>query len=202
MRLESMTIKNFRGYREESTITFSNLTTFVGKNDVGKSTVLEALSIFFGDGAVKPDSTDFNVFAKSKTFEIGCTFSDLPDEIVIDANAKTNLDSEFLLNKDKMLTIKKKWSNSGARPKESVFIVCEHPSATRFNDLLTQKNKDLKSLLEDILSPREIKEKEIRLNNNVEMRQAIWKTCKNLKLKTTEISVSSEDSKKNLGESV
>ncbi|MFW0170308.1 AAA family ATPase [Rothia sp. P4278] len=107
MRLESMTIQNFRGYQEEQKITFSDLTTFVGKNDAGKSTVLEALSIFFGDGTVKPDLTDFNVFTNSDNFEIGCTFSDLPDEIVIDSNAKTNLGSEFLLDNNDMLTVKK-----------------------------------------------------------------------------------------------
>lgn len=196
MRLESMTIQNFRGYQEEQTITFRDLTTFVGKNDVGKSTLLEALSIFFGDGVAKPDATDFNVFTHSDTFEIGCTFSNLPDEIVIDANAKTDLGSEFLLNENGMLTVKKRWTKGAAKPKETVFIICEHPTAAGFDNLLAQKNKDLKTLLNKILSPEEIKEKEIRLNNNVEMRQAIWKTCKNLEPKTTEISVLSEDSKK------
>lgn len=196
MRLESMTIQNFRGYQEEQTITFGDLTTFVGKNDVGKSTMLEALSIFFGDGVVKPDATDFNVFTTSDTFEIGCTFSDLPDEVVIDANAKTSLRSEFLLNENGMLTVKKRWTKAATKPKETVFIVCEHPSATNFDNLLAQKNRDLKTLLTKVLSSDKIKEKEIRLSNNVEMRQAIWNTCKDLKLKTSEISVASEDSKK------
>lgn len=46
MILEQIKIKNFRGYKDETVISFSNLTTFIGKNDVGKSTVLEALEIF------------------------------------------------------------------------------------------------------------------------------------------------------------
>lgn len=196
MRLESMTIQNFRGYQEEQKITFSDLTTFVGKNDAGKSTVLEALSIFFGDGTVKPDLTDFNVFTNSDNFEIGCTFSDLPDEIIIDANAKTNLGSEFLLDENGMLTVKKRWVKGASNPKEKVFIVCKHPSATGFDDLLERKNSNLKPLLKKYLTPEEIKEKGIRLSSNVEMRQAIWGSCKDLELQTTEISVSSEDSKK------
>lgn len=196
MRLESMTIQNFRGYQEEQTINFGDLTTFVGKNDVGKSTILEALSIFFGDGVVKPDLTDFNVFTNSDNFEISCTFSDLPDKVIIDAKAETNLASEFLLNKNGMLTIKKRWTKSSTKPKEKVFIVCEHPSANGFNNLLEKKNSELKALLHEALSPDEIKNKKIHLRNNVEMRRAIWGTCKNLKLETAEISVLSEDSKK------
>ena len=42
MRLESVTIKNFRCYRDEVTVRLDELTTFVGKNDIGKSSVLEA----------------------------------------------------------------------------------------------------------------------------------------------------------------
>lgn len=50
MLIKSVTLKNFRGYRNETTVLFSNLTTFVGRNDIGKSTILEALDIFFNEG--------------------------------------------------------------------------------------------------------------------------------------------------------
>ena len=43
MKLYSLTIKNFRSYREAVTVYFDNFTAFVGKNDIGKSTILEAL---------------------------------------------------------------------------------------------------------------------------------------------------------------
>lgn len=46
MKLTKLKLKNFRGYREETIINFDDLTAFVGKNDVGKSTILEALDIF------------------------------------------------------------------------------------------------------------------------------------------------------------
>lgn len=48
MHLESVSIKNFRCYRDEVTVHFSDLTTFIGRNDIGKSSVLEALEIFLG----------------------------------------------------------------------------------------------------------------------------------------------------------
>lgn len=65
MRMTSMKINNFRGYNEEINIVFDNLTAIVGRNDVGKSTILEALDIFFneGKGTIKIDKNDINNYA-------------------------------------------------------------------------------------------------------------------------------------------
>lgn len=49
MNIKKLKIKNFRGYSGETTVNFDDLTAFVGKNDMGKSSVLEALDIFFND---------------------------------------------------------------------------------------------------------------------------------------------------------
>lgn len=40
-------IKNFRVYCGETAINCKNLTDYVGKNDIGKSSILEALNVFF-----------------------------------------------------------------------------------------------------------------------------------------------------------
>ena len=47
MKLKTIYLKNFRCYKDEVSIEFDDLTTFVGKNDIGKSTILEGLEIFF-----------------------------------------------------------------------------------------------------------------------------------------------------------
>ena len=66
MLIKSVTIKNFRGYRGTTKIEFDDLTVFVGKNDIGKSTILEALDIFFNDKPVSPmDKSDINKEALS-----------------------------------------------------------------------------------------------------------------------------------------
>lgn len=52
MKLKQLKLKNFRVYKEENYVEFENLTAFVGKNDVGKSTILEALEIFFNNKIV------------------------------------------------------------------------------------------------------------------------------------------------------
>jgi AAA15 family ATPase/GTPase len=49
MKIRSVTIENFRGYKNSKTVIFDDLTLIVGKNDVGKSTVLEALNIFLAN---------------------------------------------------------------------------------------------------------------------------------------------------------
>ena len=65
MKLQRLTLTNFRGYLGETTIDFDDLTAFVGKNDVGKSTILEALDVFFNDSKAinKLEKQDLNVEA-------------------------------------------------------------------------------------------------------------------------------------------
>lgn len=46
MKIQSIKIKNFRGYKDTVGVQLGDLTALVGKNDIGKSTILEALDIF------------------------------------------------------------------------------------------------------------------------------------------------------------
>ena len=50
MKIKYLMLKNFRSYKGETKINFDDLTVLVGKNDIGKSTILEALDIFFNCG--------------------------------------------------------------------------------------------------------------------------------------------------------
>lgn len=47
MKLHSLYLKNFRGYREEMIDFSEGMNVIIGKNDIGKSTIMEALEIFF-----------------------------------------------------------------------------------------------------------------------------------------------------------
>lgn len=55
MNLKTIIIKNFRGYAGEYRIPVGNLTAFIGKNDAGKSTILDALGIYAMGRGVKRD---------------------------------------------------------------------------------------------------------------------------------------------------
>ncbi len=47
MKVVSMLLAGFRGYKNLMKVSIGDFTAFVGKNDIGKSTILEALDIFF-----------------------------------------------------------------------------------------------------------------------------------------------------------
>ena len=168
MKIKKVILTNFRGYRNSTEINFNDLTVFVGKNDVGKSTVLEALDLFFNDGkgAVKLDKTDINIGGEAKDYIIEVIFTDLPDEIVVDATYRTRLAAEYLLNEDGDLDIIKKYS-TGTKF-SSTYIRAMHPTNPECADLLQKKLTDLKNI---------IKTQNIPCDNqttNAVMRKAIW----------------------------
>jgi len=46
MKLRKVAIKNFRGYSERIEFSVNDITALIGKNDIGKSTILDALDTF------------------------------------------------------------------------------------------------------------------------------------------------------------
>lgn len=148
MQLRSVKLTNFRGYREQTVIPIDEaLTGVVGRNDYGKSTILEALAIFFGSEGARPDKGDMNCFALAagaEHFEIVCEFADLPAQLVLDENVETSLADEYLLNSEGNLEIVKIFKATTA--KEQTFIRCSHPSDPDLSTLLGQKIADLKKL--------------------------------------------------------
>lgn len=66
MNLISVTIENFRCYQTEVKVDLSDLTVFIGKNDSGKSSVLEALEVFFNSEIVKIEKDDCNIYSDKR----------------------------------------------------------------------------------------------------------------------------------------
>ncbi|MBS7825109.1 ATP-binding protein [Wohlfahrtiimonas chitiniclastica] len=193
MKIKEVSIQNFRSYKEKISFSLDNLTVLVGKNDIGKSTILEALDIFFNDklATVKIDREDINKQAlqegNNETI-ISVIFENLPETIIIDDTVSTNFEKEFLLNKDNNLEIIKKFSNAAA-PK--IFINAYHPTNPLCSDLLLKKHKDLNKIIGDLnITFTGDKRK------NSEMRIAIWNHfSEDLQLAETDIDVSKEDAK-------
>ena len=195
MRIKQVKIENFRGYRKQMTVDFGDLTAFVGKNDIGKSTILDALDIFFneGKGAVKIDPGDVNKYGlavNNKDITISVVFEDLPSTLVIDSSNKTSLDAEHLLTNDNQLEVVKKYPGGG---KEKVFIKANHPTNPDCSDLLLKKQNDLKKILDNnniVCSDK---------TKNAEMRAAIWNHFKNdLQSQDVEIDVTKSEDTKNI----
>lgn len=185
MKIVSLTIENFRSYRNPVTIPFNDLTVLIGKNDIGKSSILEALDIFFENR--KLDSDDVNIGAKAdgETVKLSVVFSNLPIEIDLDAGAKTNLKDEFLLNENSLLEIKKDFS-SLTKPK--TFICCSHPLIENANDLHSLKIKDLQKRVKDLNI-----EGDFKASVKNELRKAIWNHFgAELTFQNTELEISQE----------
>ena len=122
MKLHEFFLKNFRGYYTETRIKIDDLTALIGKNDIGKSTVLEALDIFFNQSKI--DTSDRNIQHVDEDTIIGCVFDDVPTEIVLE-NATTSFAGEHLLNEDGRLEIQKRYPANG---KQTVYIYANHPA--------------------------------------------------------------------------
>lgn len=147
MRLKSLKLENFRSYREETIIDFSaELTAFLGRNDAGKSTILEALEIFFNNETVKIDTGDLSKGAETNVIAITCIFDDLPEEVVVDEIYPTTLAGEFLTNRDGDIEIRKEYKVQATVGKPSVFLIANHPVNDEYDNLHNLKMSDLKAL--------------------------------------------------------
>lgn len=195
MKILKVKISNFRGYKDETVIDFNDLTVFVGKNDVGKSTVLEALDVFFneGKGVIKLDKHDVNKQALAEGNEdicIAVVFDDLPQELVIDDSNPTSLKDEYLLNSQEKLEVIKIYPNAG---KANVTIKAHHPSNPACADLLLKKQRDLQTIIKNESIACEDEKK------NATMRTAIWQHySQDLQLKESEIDVTKDSDAKNI----
>ena len=193
MILKTLKLTNFRGYKDTIEIQFTDLTAFVGKNDVGKSTILEALDIFFNDGKniIKMEKADVNLLAAGENNTetiISVVFDDLPERVVIDSTYETSLAEEYLLNSNGLLEVVKHYSNGGS-PK--VYIRANHPTTGNCEGLLSKKITELRQIISRNSIPCE--------NQTISsvIRKAIWSYyADDLGLSDIEIEVAKEDAKK------
>ena len=185
MKITSLKIKNFRGYRDEVTIQIDDLTVLIGKNDAGKSTILEMLDIFFNDKKI--DKNDVNKECRANNdLETVFTirFSNLPLEVNIDAGNPTTLQAEFLTIEQDQIEIVKKYKDGG---KPRIFLRAHHPTNCKCCDLLKKKHAELKTLVEELGL-------DCDKSKNAVMRHAIWAHyADNLQLAECELDIDSKD---------
>ena len=97
MRIKYLTIRNFRGIDKLENLEISNLNTFVGKNDAGKSAILRAVECFFY--VKKFDTKD--VFKGKQDDDITSIEISFEPSVEID---------DLALDSKKLVTIKKEFS--------------------------------------------------------------------------------------------
>jgi len=190
MKLNRVKIANFRCYKEETSLELNDLTVIIGKNDIGKSAILDALNLFFEEAKI--DADDGNIKGDKKNIRITCEFENFPDEIIIDATSPTNLKDEYLLNENNKLEIVKVYNGELKSPKISgVFARAVHPGKEKFNDLLQLKNTELKKRADDL----GIELAEVDLRTNTQIRKKIWFSVDDLELDVREVPLEKETAK-------
>ncbi len=186
----SLSLENFRCYDAPITVRFDNLTALVGTNDVGKSSIMDALAIFFE--AAKADKDDACKTGDPKAMRIECEFDQLPEQLIVDVEAPTTLAEEFLLSPQKTLVIRKTYDGGRSIPKEtSIEAMCLHPKKAGFSDLLSLKKADLAKRAEALEANLEGVDK--RVNSLV--RRAIWDASDELELGEVAVPLENEGGK-------
>lgn len=191
MKIKAVTVNRFRGYSEPVVVGLDDLSVLVGRNDIGKSTILEALDVFFneGKGCIKLDKEDINKSCLARgedQIEVSVEFTELPAEIVIDSTNRTTLASEYLTTAQGTLHVIKRFSPSG---KERVFIRASHPTADGCCDLHQRKITDLRKAVDEKGFSCSDK------TRSAELRKAIWAGHSDLALSECEIEIAKEDTK-------
>lgn len=150
MKLRRIEIENFRGFSPPIEIEIDDFTAFIGRNDIGKSSVLAALTIFLeGDGA-KMDQDDGCIHGDPSKVRISCEFDTLPQRVVLDDQFETSLSDEYLLRDNGRLRITKIYDCSKTKISPEVYIDAQHhPVDSDGNSLLPLTITDLKKKAND-----------------------------------------------------
>lgn len=167
MKLKRVIIENFRSFKDRTEIEISeDMTALVGENDVGKTSILEAIDCFFNNKIDIQDVSAYNIYDK---ITIGCVFSDLPEEILLRGNSKTTFESEYLLNSDNMFEVHKVWNVTSKEINlYRVYANVNAPTNNEIKSLLSKRDSDLKNILEKNNIESEQK-------SSLKMRQEIYK---------------------------
>lgn len=120
MKILSITITNFRGISDATTVSFNDFCCIVGKNDAGKSTILKALDLFLNESAIRKE--DKNIHTQNDIITIELVFETPKTPIIVDDAIETTFKEEKLVDRDGYIRIKKEWDTSVGKIKSKTFI--------------------------------------------------------------------------------
>lgn len=193
MKLVWVKLKNFRSYEWEIKIDIKDMNIILGKNDIWKSTILEALDIFFNcwKWCIKISPDDLNINCRDNPennfMEISCLFQPWTDTITLET-VETSISWEYLLNNSWYIEIKKKYDE---KAKESIYLRAYHPVNDEFlRNILTKKITDLQKYINE----NDINCEDERVSSK--LRKSIRENYWDLILEEIDIPLDKEDAKK------
>jgi putative ATP-dependent endonuclease of OLD family len=146
MKLEKLTIKNYRCYKDETIFKVDDLNCLIGKNDAGKSTIMEALDAFFNDNI---DAGDLSTNSEGTDIELTCEFSGIPNSLILDTSIETSPLEEGILNEAGNLEIVRVFK-VGKTVGKSILLNAQNYTHPELANLLELKNGTLKAKAQEL----------------------------------------------------
>ena len=145
MFIEKIILKNFRGYKIAELSDLSEFNAFVGKNDSGKSTILEAIAVFLKLN-YKADKEDFYLQNPDEMF-VQLNFREFPEILKIN-DIDYNLTEVGYIHSDGSLKIRRKFNEIG--DKGAFLIITSDFEEVKFLNLISKKEKEINNLLDEL----------------------------------------------------
>jgi len=166
------------------------MTVIIGKNDAGKSTILDALNLFLNE--INPDGNDASIDGNKDDLTIICEFDEFPEEIILDDKSPTTFKDEYLLNENDRLEIHKTYSGNLQSPKlKSVIVRAIHPTVDGAKDLLQLKNRELRNRARE----KGLDLSEVDQRSNVQLRAKIRESYDDLETDISMIQIDGDNKK-------
>lgn len=137
MKINSISIRNFRGIKSLPNLSVGTVNTFVGKNDYGKSTILKALDAFFNDKFTHHDV--YKGIEEGEITEITVRFAS--DELI----------NTLALDEDGYICLTKQFSyTSSGKLKKELFYTCNDLKHDVIKNCWGVKEADINEYLDNL----------------------------------------------------
>lgn len=147
MKISSITIENYKCFGQATTIKLDDFTAFIGKNDAGKSTILEAIALCYGSFPWQEEDLHQSPNGdRCAPARITLTFTDLPKTLILDEDYATNLKDERLLNTKGEL----EFIHTFGHGCNQTFLKAVHPHSEPWSKLHSLNNMGVKKLLKEL----------------------------------------------------
>ena len=184
MNIVKISIENYRGIKTKQDIPLSNLSSFVGKNDSGKSIVINAIASFLDSKNFPITESDFNDLTKPIMIECWFSSETLRDELESSIKSKIKKSDgldEFLndLILDNHIVLQKK---VGAPKKgfDSELVLIRDYEEVEFSMLYTKSDEELSEII--IRNEIKIPVQGRGRNSKIEKIKHIKEFCKDKKI--------------------
>ena len=169
MKIKKIIIENYRGIKEKQEIPFSGFSSIVGKNDSGKSIILNAIATFLDAKNFPIVESDFNDSSKSIFIECHFTSNNLKEllESKIKSKIKKNDGLDEFLNDilfDNSIIIQKIIAKPGKNIQEEKILIKDFDEADFFM-IYTKSDEELNQIIKkyNIIIPIEGKGRNSKL---------------------------------------